>query len=180
MFSLGMVICSIYNNGKGLIQAQNSTSAYLKQLETVSRKHSVELRFPWFVKTHELIIFTPRCVSPFSVELLNISPIHTMKSERIACQFSFLILVWGFLDTNERRCANIERRRLEHRIWTSFEKYNFTWIQHTIFVWFQIAFIILVSVVVRPVALWSKAVFTNERSNERRLSLLLRNLCLSN
>lgn len=36
MFSLGMVICSIFNNGKSLIQAQNSTSAYLKQLETVS------------------------------------------------------------------------------------------------------------------------------------------------
>lgn len=36
-----------------------------------------------------------------------------MKSERIACQFSFPILVWGFLDTNERRRANIERRRLE-------------------------------------------------------------------
>lgn len=36
MFSLGMVICSIFNNGKPLIQAQNSPSAYLKQLEQVS------------------------------------------------------------------------------------------------------------------------------------------------
>ncbi|CRL00270.1 CLUMA_CG013543, isoform A [Clunio marinus] len=33
MFSLGMVICSIFNNGKPLIQAQNSPSAYIKQLE---------------------------------------------------------------------------------------------------------------------------------------------------
>ncbi|XP_044752941.1 SCY1-like protein 2 isoform X2 [Coccinella septempunctata] len=33
MYSLGMVICSIFNNGKPLIQSGNSTSAYLKQLE---------------------------------------------------------------------------------------------------------------------------------------------------
>ncbi|KAK9876823.1 hypothetical protein WA026_015061 [Henosepilachna vigintioctopunctata] len=36
MFSLGMVICSIFNYGKPLIQSGNSTSAYLKQLELVS------------------------------------------------------------------------------------------------------------------------------------------------
>ncbi|CAD7082852.1 unnamed protein product [Hermetia illucens] len=33
MFSLGMVICAIFNHGRPLIQANNSTSAYLKQLE---------------------------------------------------------------------------------------------------------------------------------------------------
>ncbi|CAO1315978.1 unnamed protein product [Diamesa hyperborea] len=33
MFSLGMVICAIFNNGKPLIQAQNSPSAYIKQSE---------------------------------------------------------------------------------------------------------------------------------------------------
>lgn len=37
MFSLGMVICAIFNNGRPLIQAGNSSSAYLKQLELVSR-----------------------------------------------------------------------------------------------------------------------------------------------
>lgn len=36
MFSLGMVICAVYNNGRPLIQAGNSTSNYAKQLETVS------------------------------------------------------------------------------------------------------------------------------------------------
>jgi hypothetical protein len=36
MFSLGMVVCAIFNNGKTLIQAQNTPSAYLKQLELVS------------------------------------------------------------------------------------------------------------------------------------------------
>jgi SCY1-like protein 2 len=35
MFSLGMVICTIFNNGKPMIQAQNTPSAYLKQLEVV-------------------------------------------------------------------------------------------------------------------------------------------------
>ncbi|XP_017860634.1 PREDICTED: SCY1-like protein 2 [Drosophila arizonae] len=35
MFSLGMVICAVYNNGRPLIQAGNSTSNYAKQLETV-------------------------------------------------------------------------------------------------------------------------------------------------
>jgi hypothetical protein len=37
MFSLGMVVCTIFNSGKPLIQAQNSPSAYLKQLESVSQ-----------------------------------------------------------------------------------------------------------------------------------------------
>lgn len=37
MFSLGMVICAVYNNGRPLIQAGNSTSNYAKQLETVSK-----------------------------------------------------------------------------------------------------------------------------------------------
>lgn len=36
MFSLGMVICSIFNNGRQLILSQNSPSAYLKQVEVVS------------------------------------------------------------------------------------------------------------------------------------------------
>jgi SCY1-like protein 2 len=36
MFSLGMVICAIFNHGRPLIQAGNSSSAYLKQLELVS------------------------------------------------------------------------------------------------------------------------------------------------
>ncbi|XP_020816683.1 SCY1-like protein 2 isoform X2 [Drosophila serrata] len=35
MFSLGMVICAVYNSGRPLIQAGNSTSNYAKQLETL-------------------------------------------------------------------------------------------------------------------------------------------------
>ncbi|XP_055845977.1 SCY1-like protein 2 isoform X3 [Episyrphus balteatus] len=35
MFSLGMVICSIFNHGRPLIQAGNSSSTYLKQLEVL-------------------------------------------------------------------------------------------------------------------------------------------------
>ncbi|GJQ76912.1 hypothetical protein Trydic_g15113 [Trypoxylus dichotomus] len=35
MFSLGMVICAIFNQGKPLIVAGNSTSSYLKQLEVL-------------------------------------------------------------------------------------------------------------------------------------------------
>lgn len=36
MYSLGMTICAIYNQGRPLIQANHSCSDYLKQLETVS------------------------------------------------------------------------------------------------------------------------------------------------
>lgn len=36
MFSLGLVMCAIFNQGRPLIQANNSASAYLKQLEMVS------------------------------------------------------------------------------------------------------------------------------------------------
>lgn len=36
MWSLGMVMCAIFNNGRSLVLAGNSPSAYAKQLETVS------------------------------------------------------------------------------------------------------------------------------------------------
>lgn len=36
MYSLGMVIAAIYNDGKSLIQANHSTSEYIKQAENVS------------------------------------------------------------------------------------------------------------------------------------------------
>lgn len=36
MFSLGLLMCTIFNQGHALIQANNSASTYLKQLETVS------------------------------------------------------------------------------------------------------------------------------------------------
>lgn len=49
MFSLGLVICTIFNNGKPLIQAQNSPSAYLKQLEMVKILNVISVTFlcPW-------------------------------------------------------------------------------------------------------------------------------------
>lgn len=47
MFSLGMVICTIFNNGRPLIQANNSTSAYLKQLELLDDAvHNMLPRIP--------------------------------------------------------------------------------------------------------------------------------------
>jgi hypothetical protein len=36
MFSLGLVVCAIFNQGRPLIQANHSSSAYMKQLEVVS------------------------------------------------------------------------------------------------------------------------------------------------
>lgn len=38
MFSLGLLICSIFNNGRSPIQANLNTTTYLKQLETVNLK----------------------------------------------------------------------------------------------------------------------------------------------
>ncbi|CAG9821532.1 unnamed protein product [Phaedon cochleariae] len=47
MFSLGMVICAIFNHGRPLIQAANSTSAYLKQLELLEDQvHNIIHRIP--------------------------------------------------------------------------------------------------------------------------------------
>lgn len=47
MFSLGMVICSIFNQGKPLIQAGNSTSAYQKQVELLEDQvHNILSRIP--------------------------------------------------------------------------------------------------------------------------------------
>lgn len=36
MFSMGLLICTVYNSGRMLILANNSASTYLKQVETVS------------------------------------------------------------------------------------------------------------------------------------------------
>lgn len=36
MFSLGLVMCAIFNNGKPLIQANNNPMLYMKQIECVS------------------------------------------------------------------------------------------------------------------------------------------------
>ncbi|XP_071054060.1 SCY1-like protein 2 isoform X2 [Onthophagus taurus] len=47
MFSLGMVICAIFNQGRPLIQAGNSTSTYLKQLELLEDQvHNILPRIP--------------------------------------------------------------------------------------------------------------------------------------
>lgn len=47
MFSLGMVICTIFNSGRPLIQSNNSTSAYLKQLELLDDAvHNMLPRIP--------------------------------------------------------------------------------------------------------------------------------------
>lgn len=47
MFSLGMVICTTFNNGRPLIQSNNSTSAYLKQLELLDDAvHNILPRIP--------------------------------------------------------------------------------------------------------------------------------------
>lgn len=45
MYSLGMTICAIYNQGRPLIQANHSCSDYLKQLETVS----------WFIRDEMIL-----------------------------------------------------------------------------------------------------------------------------
>ncbi|XP_024936571.1 SCY1-like protein 2 isoform X2 [Cephus cinctus] len=47
MFSLGMVICAIFNQGRPLIQANHSCSSYLKQLETLDDQvHNILPRVP--------------------------------------------------------------------------------------------------------------------------------------
>ncbi|XP_033243930.1 SCY1-like protein 2 isoform X3 [Drosophila miranda] len=47
MFSLGMVICAVFNNGRPLIQAGNSTSNYAKQMETLDDMvHKLMPRLP--------------------------------------------------------------------------------------------------------------------------------------
>nr|CAD7409483.1 unnamed protein product [Timema cristinae] len=47
MFSLGMVICAIFNQGRPLIQANHSSSTYLKQLELLEDQlHNVLPKVP--------------------------------------------------------------------------------------------------------------------------------------
>ncbi|KDR18607.1 SCY1-like protein 2, partial [Zootermopsis nevadensis] len=47
MFSLGMVVCTIFNQGRPLIQANHSSSTYMKQLEVLEDQlHNVLPRIP--------------------------------------------------------------------------------------------------------------------------------------
>ncbi|XP_076272847.1 SCY1-like protein bma isoform X2 [Rhynchophorus ferrugineus] len=47
MFSLGMVLCAIFNQGRPLIQANNSSSSYTKQLELLEDQvHNILPRIP--------------------------------------------------------------------------------------------------------------------------------------
>ncbi|XP_053676283.1 SCY1-like protein 2 [Anopheles nili] len=47
MFSLGMVVCAIFNHGRSLIQSGNSTSTYLKQMELLDEAvHNILPRIP--------------------------------------------------------------------------------------------------------------------------------------
>ncbi|KAL5291270.1 hypothetical protein ACFFRR_010588 [Megaselia abdita] len=47
MFSMGMVICAIFNRGRPLIQANNSSSSYVKQLDTLETAvHNILPRIP--------------------------------------------------------------------------------------------------------------------------------------
>ncbi|XP_050090094.1 SCY1-like protein 2 isoform X6 [Anopheles aquasalis] len=47
MFSLGMVVCSIFNHGRSLIQSGNSPSAYVKQMELLDEAlHNILPRIP--------------------------------------------------------------------------------------------------------------------------------------
>ncbi|XP_055388592.1 SCY1-like protein 2 [Condylostylus longicornis] len=62
MYSLGMVICAIFNNGRSLIQANNSTSNYLKQLEmldTAVYNISTKIPIPLQEATTRLISKNP-------------------------------------------------------------------------------------------------------------------------
>lgn len=52
MFSLGMVICAIYNQGHSLIQANHSTAAYAKRVESVSERRVVTGSFGNPPRTH--------------------------------------------------------------------------------------------------------------------------------
>ncbi|XP_060534730.1 SCY1-like protein 2 isoform X3 [Cylas formicarius] len=47
MFSLGMIVCAIFNHGRPIIQANNSSSSYLKQLELLEDQvHNVLGKIP--------------------------------------------------------------------------------------------------------------------------------------
>ena len=66
MFSLGMVICAIYNKGHSLIQANHNTSTYQRRLEQVSRTiiacslilEPLQLFYSQSIKISGLLMFT--------------------------------------------------------------------------------------------------------------------------
>ena len=48
LFSLGMVICALFNNGRSLIEANHSNTTYMKQFEVVS--DTIRERRPCFLE----------------------------------------------------------------------------------------------------------------------------------
>ena len=43
LFSLGMVICAVFNSGKSLIEANHSNTTYMKQFEVVRQGWMIHL-----------------------------------------------------------------------------------------------------------------------------------------
>lgn len=63
MFSLGLVMCSIFNQGHALIQANNSASTYLKQMEAVStNKTHKQKRMNIYWYHHDYYVVTNECI----------------------------------------------------------------------------------------------------------------------
>ena len=83
MFSLGMVICAIFNQGRAIIQANHSTSTYLKQLDVVS------VRKEWFpVLSCLVLIFRFRFYIMFFYFVFRFLP----------CNSFVILTVWVILD----------------------------------------------------------------------------------
>ena len=81
LFSLGMVICAVFNNGKSLIEANHSNTTYMKQFEVVSTLKrcfifsSSTIRSPRFIQQK---FWQAKCelASLLSFSHLRISNLH--------------------------------------------------------------------------------------------------------
>ncbi|KAI8430919.1 hypothetical protein MSG28_001037 [Choristoneura fumiferana] len=85
MFSLGLVICAVFNNGKPLIQANNNPMLYVKQIEFVS---AVLPRVP--AALQEAV---QRCQSEQAIQAMQFLDVITMKDPNQKANFYRVTLI---------------------------------------------------------------------------------------
>lgn len=85
MFSLGLVICAVFNNGKPLIQANNNPMLYVKQIEFVSNIYN-------FNATEMNNIILTHRISPVEKRGLNITPLSNVGYVFVSCHYAIAAL----------------------------------------------------------------------------------------
>lgn len=136
MYSLGMVIWSVFNKGRPLIQANHNVSDYLKQIETVSQRFNFH-RFRTFNSTR--ILFHYRNYTSFNfIQILCGLSISFIRKKERRLDFYVLPEGWKVYWYCLRGCKfNIDRSETFDGLFSS--RFDHTWMVTRNFFYFEVS-----------------------------------------